>query len=56
MGGEGGFLGSFAAGGRVFWDRDLKFKMEVGATMAEHYKKFHQNCISNFPDNYYAHA
>src|SRR5271167_2303273 len=47
-GGEGGFLGSFAAGGRVFLDKDLKFKLEVGTTMADLYKKFDQNCLSNF--------
>src|SRR5271170_1062540 len=40
---RGGFLGSFAAGGRVFRDRDLKFKLEV----ADLYKKCDQNCLSN---------
>ena len=44
MGGKGGFLGSFAAGGRVFRDREYKFKLEVDATMADHYKKCDQNC------------
>ena len=51
MGGEGGFLGSFAAGGSVFWDRDLQFKVEVGTTIADLYKKLDQNCLSNFPQN-----